>query len=522
MSKLLQSSGAVALATMLSRVLGFLRESAYSGFFGDTPVASAFYLAFVGPNLLRRLLGEGALTAVFVPIFTQKEKAEGKEATWRGAAAVISALVLVCTVLVVAGMLVATVIAEFVPVVWRTELMLRLLRWMLPYAIFICTAAVFVGMLNARGHYFLPALGAAAMNVVMIASVYFLTPLFGTELDQQVYGLAVGVVIGGVVQAAFQLPALYREGFRLRWVTPWKDPTVRETAKRLLPAIMGVAAYQLNVALTQFIADREAGYVVASFNYAVRLIELPQGVIGVSLATFLLTELSRLSADKKYPEFRSTLSEGLLHLVFLNTLATVLLVALAEPMIRLLFQHGRFDEGSTGRASIALVGLAPGLIATSTNGILSRAFYALDDTRTPMRIGIFCLAFNLVLVVVLVGPLQQLGLAIANSLSSILNSALLVYAFRRKMPKFDLRSLAGPMGTMVVLGLAAGALGWALSRLWEDGIGHAGKVRQFGAVFGPAVAAAVVYLGVGLAMRMKPALELSSAITRRLGRFARR
>lgn len=518
MSKLLKSSGLVAIATMLSRILGFARESAYAGFFGDTPVASAFQLAFSLPNLMRRLLGEGALTAVFVPIFTQKEKEEGAAATWRGAAAVISALVVVCTVLVVAGFLVATVLVEFTPLRHKYGLMLRLLRWMLPYAIFICTAAVFVGMLNTRGRYFMPALGAGMMNIVMIASVYLLTPLFGETLEQQVFGLAVGVVIGGFAQAAFQVPSLLREGFRFQWINPWKDPTVRETAKRMLPATIGVAAYQFNVAATQFIAHGEAEFVVASYGYAVRLLELPQGVIGVSLATYLLTELSRLSADKKFPEFRSALRDGLLHLIFLNTLATVLLMTLAEPMIRLLFQHGRFNDTATLRASNALLWLGPSLVATSVNSILSRAFYALADTTTPMRIGLFCLGTNLVLVIILVGPFLQVGLAAANAFSALLNCALLVYAFRRKMPKFDMREMAGPVGRILLLGAVAGVLGWAGGLAWETWFGHAGKLRQFGGVFAPAVLAAVAYVSLGLAIGMAPAVELQKTLFRKLGR----
>jgi putative peptidoglycan lipid II flippase len=515
MSKLLKSSGAVAIATMLSRVLGFLRESAYSGFFGDTPVASAFILAFTIPNLLRRLLGEGALTAVFVPIFTQKEREEGQEATWRGAAAVISALLVVCTVFTVIAFLVATFLIQFTPFRYSHGLMLGLLRWMLPFATFICTAAVFVGMLNARGRYFMPALGAAVMNIVMIASVYFLTPWFGSELEDQVYGLALGVIIGGAAQAGFQIPSILAEGFRFRWVTPWSDPMVRETAKRMLPATLGVAAYQFNVVATAFIANSHASFAVASFNYAVRLLELPQGVIGVSLSTYLLTELSRLSADKKFPEFRSTLRDGLLHLIFINTLATVLLMALAEPIIRLLFQHGRFNELATQRASLALLFLAPGLVATSLNSILSRAFYALADTKTPMHIGLFCLASNLVLVLVLVGPFLQVGLAAANAISALLNCALLVYAFRRKMPKFDMKELIPHVSRIAGLGLLACALGWAGSQAWESWVGHAGKLRQIGAVFVPASLAGIAYVSLGLALRMGPALEIRSALLRR-------
>lgn len=515
MSKMLQSSGAVAVATMMSRILGFLRESAYSGLIGTTPEASAFYLAFTIPNLLRRLLGEGALTAVFVPIFTQKERTDGLEATWRGAAAVVAAVVMAATVLVVAGMLVCTVLVEGTPLEWRRELMLRLLRVMLPYSVFVCTAAVFISMLNARGQFFLPALGAATMNIVMIGSVYLIAPLFGPNLDQQVYGLGVGVVISGLVQVAFQVPSLLRQGFRFRWVNPWKDPTVRETVKRLLPATIGVAAYQLNVVATQFIADSQAGHVVASFNYAIRLMELPQGVIGVSLATFLLTELSRFAADKKYVEFREALRRGMLYLVFVNGLATVLLVVLAEPMIRLLFQHGKFNATSTIQASTALMGLAPGLIAASLNSIVARAFFALDDTKTPMRIGVFCLALNLVLVLFLVVPFLQLGLAVANSISALTNTALLFYAFRRKMPKFNLVELGRPMAKMLGLAVLAGALAWSGAMAWEAWVGHEGKLRQAGAVFGPLLLASVAYLAGGVGLQMPEALELRDMLLRR-------
>jgi putative peptidoglycan lipid II flippase len=288
----------------------------------------------------------------------------------------------------------------------------------------------------------------------------------------------------------------------------------------MLPATIGVAAYQFNVAATQFIAHGEAEFVVASYGYAVRLLELPQGVIGVSLATYLLTELSRLSADKKFPEFRSTLRDGLLHLIFINTLATVLLMTLAEPMIRLLFQHGRFNDTATLRASNALLLLGPSLVATSVNSILSRAFYALADTITPMRIGLFCLGTNLILVIILVGPFLQVGLAAANAISALLNCALLVYAFRRKMPKFDMREMAGPVGRILVLGAVAGVLGWAGGLAWETWFGHAGKLRQFGGVFAPAVLAAVAYVSLGLAIGMAPAVELQKTLFRKLGRKA--
>ena len=330
MSRMLKSSGAVGAATALSRVLGFARTAAYAAFMGDGPVATAWTTAEQVPNLFRRLLGEGALTAAFVPTFKARLKNQGEMSAWRSAAAVLCALILVTTLLVALVTLAVTALLHFGNFTWRQDLMLRLLRIMFPYVLVVCSAAVFIGLLNARGRYFLPALGASMLNVVMIASVYWLAPRFGPEPEQQIFGLAVGYLLAGVAQATFQIPALLAEGFRFQWVNPFHDAAVREVLTKLGPATLGAAAYQINVLTTSFFAGAISEHAVASFNYATRLMELPQGIVGISLATYLLTELSGLAVDKKYPEFRRTLREGLLYMVFVNALATALLVGLAH------------------------------------------------------------------------------------------------------------------------------------------------------------------------------------------------
>src|SRR3974390_1615402 len=199
MSQILKSSGAMALATLTSRVLGMVREMVYASFMGNTWVASAFVMAFQVPNLFRRLLGEGALTAAFIPIFKKKEVQDGEREMWRSANAVISGLVssaAVVTVLVVVGISIALAAVHFKE---ETRLMLRLLRLMFPYMLLVCLAAVFIGMANARGHFFVPALGAVVLNVVMIGSVLFLAPVMGRTLRERIFGLAIGVVVAGLV-----------------------------------------------------------------------------------------------------------------------------------------------------------------------------------------------------------------------------------------------------------------------------------------------------------------------------------
>lgn len=518
MSRLLRSSGAAGAATLISRVLGFVRESVYANFMGDSGVASAFVLAQQIPNLFRRLLGEGALTAAFIPIFKDKEANEGEAATWKAANAVICALVAVCTLVVTLGMATLAFAVLFLPLESRDELVARLLFVMFPYLGFVCVAAVFIGVLNARGQFFLPALGAASLNVVMIASVFWLAPQFGFRKDQQVFGLAVGLVIAGFVQAAFQWPALRREGFRFRWVNPLRDPTVRTVAQRMAPAVLGVAAYQLNVVITQTFAYGITESVVASFNYAVRLMELPQGIVGVSLATFLLTELSGLAAEKKLPEFRQVFREGLLQVVFINGLATVLLLTLAAPMIRLLFERGEFTPESTDRTTLALLTLAPGLVAFSVNNLVARAFYALGDTKTPMRISVFCLGFNLLLALFLIPLFQQAGMGLANTLSAGLNSVLLFYALRKKLPKLSFRDLAGNFAGVAAAALVAGALAWFCAKGLRLQLGSVSLFARAVTVFGAIGAAALAYFGLALWLRLPQAHDFLELARARFGR----
>jgi putative peptidoglycan lipid II flippase len=512
---MLKSSGAMGLATVLSRVLGLLRELVYAAFMGTSAVAGAFHVAFTIPNLFRRLLGEGALTAAFIPIFKEKERRAGEEEMWRSANAVISGLVAGAAVVVGLMLLGITLVLRWDSWGETTILMLRLLRVMFPYMLLVCLAATFMGMLNARGYFFIPSLGAALLNVVMIASVLWLAPGLGETLETQIFGLAIGVLAAGIAQAGFQIPSLHREGYRFRWVSPWRDPTVREVVRKMVPASVGVAAFQLNVLLTQLIAFSVHEPIVAAFNYSVRLMEFPQGVFGISLATFLLPTLSGLAADRKYEEFRGTLRQGLGYLWFLNLPASVLLVMLAEPIIRLLFERGRFDPGSTAEVSVALACLAPGLVAFSSVNILARAFYALGDTRTPMKISVFCLGLNLMLVILLVGPLRAAGLGLANSATSFLNMALLAHGLRRKLGHLDWGETRPIVLKEIGAALVAGLVARATSQWWMS-LGLGVLWSRAGAVLIPMILAGIIYWWITLWARVPAAWEVWHLIRDRL------
>ena len=507
----------MAAAAMISRVLGMVREIVYSHFMGDKWVASAFVNAFLMPNLFRRLLGEGALTGSFIPIFKEKEKNSTPAEMWRAVNAVVCGLVVVAGAVVGLAILGLSISLAMGHHTAESDLMLRLTRLMFPYMLLVCVAAIFMGILNARGHFFIPAMGTAVMNVVLICSVWFLAPRMGAELHQKIYGLAIGVLLAGVAQVVFQWPTLRREGFRLQWVTPWSDPTVRRVARQMIPGTVAVATYQLNVVITQNFAFWVDRTLPASFNYAVRLMELPQGVFGATLATVLLPLLSGLAVEKKYDEFRGAMRQGLEHLIFINLLASVLLVILGESMIRLLFQHGAFDEASTAGSTLALVWLAPGLLLFSINNIFARAFFALGDTKTPVRISVFCMVVNLILALALVRGMRQGGLALANSTSAAVNCGLLVYALRRRLGHLDLSRLRGTLVPAIGAVVVAGAVAWGLRHWWVGAVGHVGVVTRLGEVFVPIAGATLVYFAITWKFRVAAALEMGNMVLKRLG-----
>ena len=507
---MLKASGAMAAATLTSRVLGMVREMVYYHFMGIGWVNDAFQYAFTIPNLFRRLLGEGALTAAFIPIFKEKEKTHGEIEMWRAANAVISGLVIAASVVIAVVMIGISLALEVHQFSESRELTLRLLRVMFPYMLLVCLAAAMMGMLNARGHFFIPAMGATMLNIVMISSVYFLAPHMGHELLQQVFALAIGVLAAGVAQAAFQVPTLWRDGFRYRWVTPWKNETVQRVVRQMIPGTIGVAAFQINVALVQGVGLFVGAGIVSSFNGAVRLMELPQGMFGISLATYLLPTLSGLATDKNYPEFRTTLRHGLASLMFLNLIASVLLVVLAEPIVRLLFEHGdKFTAVATARVSFALMCLAPGLVAFSTVNILARAFYALGDTKTPMKISLFCLTINFTAACILMKPLQEGGPGIANTFTSLINVGLLLFALRKKLGKLELKPLRDTLRPLLLAAILAGVIAWCGWHSWEQSLGHGTILLKLGAVFVPALLAGLVYWFVALRMEIPVAQEMT-------------
>ncbi len=463
-----RSAGTVGAATLLSRVLGLVREQVMATFFGAGFATDAFNVAFRIPNLLRDLFAEGAMSAAFVPTFTEYHEKRGTQAAWELGAQVFLALSMVLAAVVLVGWLAAPwIVPVFAPgfgeVPGKLGLTVWLTRIMLPFLPAVALAAACMGMLNARGRFAIPALAPSLLNLGMIVVGVGLIPVMRRAGQPAIVAMAIGVLAGGIVQLLFQLPSLFGLGFRLRLVRPLFSEGVRRVGGLMLPATIGLAATQLNLMVTTIIASMLAQGSVSWLWYAYRLMQLPIGVFGVALATVSLPALSRAAVADDMPLLKRTFT-ATLRLVFLLTIPAALWLAVTStPIIALLYEHGRFSAGDTDRTAIALIMYCIGLPAFAAVGIVSRAFYAMGDTKTPVKVSFASVALNLVLNLALMRPMGHAGLALATALTSMFSLVQLLLYLRRRIGAFAFRAtLTTTLRIAAAAGLAALVVGAGL------------------------------------------------------------
>ena len=496
-----RNAGTVGAATLLSRVMGLVREQAMAILFGAGFATDAFNVAFRIPNLLRDLFAEGAMSSAFVPTFTEMLHRRGEEEAWAFGRQLMmtlgSVLFALCAIgWLAAPWLVRAFAAGFASVPGKIELTVLLTRVMLPMLPLVALAAAAMGMLNARGRFAVPAIAPALMNVGMVAFGVGLIPLCRATGQPPILAMAIGVLIGGLLQFTVQLPSLFRLGFRLRLEWPRPHPAVQRVATLMLPATLSLAATQLNLLVSTQIASLLEQGSVSWLWYAFRLMQLPIGVFGVALATVSMPALSRAAVEQDMPGLKRTLS-ATLRLVFLLTLPAALWMAvMGRPIVALLYQHGRFHAFDTQQSAGALVMYCIGLPAFAAVGILTRTFYALGETRFPVQASFVSVALNLALNLLFIGPLRPLGLghrglALATSLTAIVNFVQLTLYLRRRVGRFEGRRIAT---TLVRVGLAsvvaAGGCALGLGLLgdrWQHGLIGALLVVLGGAAFALAV-----------------------------------
>jgi len=513
-STVARNAGAVGIATMGSRVLGLLRDQTMAVLFGAGFATDAFNVAFRIPNLLRDLFAEGAMSSAFVPTFTGVRKQQGDEAAWELGRQLMMTLLAVLLGLCVLGWVFAPQLVNlfaggFAKVPGKLELTVQLTRVMLPFLPVVALAAAAMGMLNARNVFFVPALAPALLNIGMIVFGLALIPATRAFGQPAILAMAAGVVLGGLLQFVCQLPALAKLGFRFRFEWPRADAGVRRVASLMLPATVGLAATQVNVLVSTVIAASLQQGSVSWLYYAFRLMQLPIGVFGVALATVSLPALSRAAVDGDMDALKRTLSSAV-RLVFLLTIPSALFLAVtARPVIALLFEHGRFGATDTLHTADALLMYCVGLPAFAAVGIFTRAFYALGETRVPVQASFVSVGLNIALNLLFVGPLASLGLghaglALATSITSIVNLAQLAFYLHRRVGDFEQRRI---LTTLARVGLASAAVA-AVIAYALSAIGDRAPHGVLGAGLTVAAAAAAALVLAAITFRVARVEEL--------------
>ncbi|WP_457575628.1 murein biosynthesis integral membrane protein MurJ [Desulfomarina sp.] len=491
------SAAVVSIAVMCSRLLGLVREQVFASLFGAGFAYDSFVVAFRIPNLLRDLFGEGALSAAFVTVFSAYDTNKSREETWNLASNVLTFIAVLLSIITLLGIyfsgsIVSLLAPHFDLVAGKSELTRKLTVIMLPFLIVISLSAVVMGMLNTRGRFFIPALASSFFNLGSIiggTSLAFILPRYG---QPAIMGMACGTLIGGVLQLGVQLPSLYKTGYRYKPVLNLVDPGLRRVLKLMVPATIGLSATQINIFINTNFASGCAEGSVSWLNYAFRLVQLPIGLFGVALSIAMLPVLAKQAAQKDIGEMKETMVSSLTMVFALTIPATFGLIILAEPIIRLIFEHGAFTEADTVATARTLAFYAIGLFAYSANKVLVPAFYALDKTKYPVIASFLAIGINIIFITLTINTYQHLAIAMSTSCTMILNFLFLFTTLHIKMQGFRLKYLACALLKILCAAAALLVILFAGQSLLEVTL-HGNRIIQFLAVMGLIGAAAVVY-----------------------------
>ena len=511
---LLRSASVISVATILSRIFGYIRDSRVAFLLGAGTANDAYTVAYLIPNLLRRLVGEGAVSAAFIPVFSRYLAEDKKKEAWEFANAMLTMITIFLTGLTALGIIfspfVVSVFASgFSGTPGKVELTATLNRIMFPYIFLISLSALMMGVLNSLQRFAAPAFAPVMLNLTVIA-FSFLGGLFGDVTKS----LAAGVVIGGLMQLAIQVPSLLKSGWRVQLRLDLLHPGVQRVAKLMVPVIFGVGIVQVNMLVdSQFASHLEEGS-VTSIYIANRLMELVLGGYAVAVSTVILPLLSRQAAGQRMDEMKGTINFATRLILFITLPSSVGLMLLRHQIIEVLFQHGDFNAASTALTSWALLFFAPGLSAFSMVKIIVPAFYALQDTRTPVTIAFIAMFLNIGLNLVFIRPLHNGGPALATSISAVFNALSLMVIFCRRYGSFGLRSVGQSVLKFVIACAAMAVVVYVLIH-WP-GLYSGGSSRKVVALAVTIAAATGTYFLMSLLLRSQELGELREV--RRTGR----
>ncbi len=519
---LLKSAGVVSAMTLCSRALGMVRDMLTASLLGTSLAMSAFVVAFTIPNLFRRLFGEGALASGLVPVFMEVREKHGLDAAWRLARRVITLTAIVLAVLVGAGVLGSVLVLRYGHPGERTAVILQLMCVMLPYAVFICIGALFMALLNSFRHFLVPAAMPSLMNIVWMLALAATLWMGDATLMAKVRMLAWAVLAAGVLQMGLQIPMLWRFGYRPGLSCHWRDPDVAQVLRLTGPAALGLAVTQFNVIIDRGISTWIGAWAPAAMFYSERLLYFPLGICATALGTVLLPAFSGHTATADHAQMKTVINHSLRLLLFLMFPAAIGLLVLAYPITELIFQWKMFDARSTELTARALAFYAPGLVVFSLSKVLAPAFYALKDSRTPLRGGVLTVTLNIVLnlLFVVTWPLywKHAGLALATVLAESFFAGFLAMRLHHVLGSPGWPEIVRSAARSGAAGLACGAAAWLTSRAAPPALAaltSSAKLIQLGSVAAAMAAGGIAFLIAAGLLRSPELRQLTQALRRR-------
>jgi len=518
----IRSAGVVGSFTLLSRGLGMLRDIMIAYFFGTSMLASAFFVAFTIPNLFRRLFGEGALSAAFIPVFIETRTREGNNAAWDMAAKVLTMTVALLTSICILGVLLFSVGMRLPGISEKWLITFELARIMFPYVVLICSAALSMAVLNSFRHFATSAFAPSLLNLILIVFMLTIFPLIGQEPYSRALVLAWAVVLAGAAQLFIQFPALKRFGCPFKFSSQWNDPRVRRMLLLMGPAALGMAVTQFNVLIDRLLAMWIGEWAPAALFYSERMVYFPLGIIATALGTVLLPTFSSHAAMDDHETMSRTISDSMRQLAFVMVPASLGLLVLAPQILGAIFEwNGNFDAQSTLLSTRALVFYAPGLMVFSAAKVFVPAFYAMQDTRTPVRIGIYTVLLNVAMNILFILTLptfwKHAGMALSTVLAEAAGMTALGIILSKRVRNIAWREILRSFIRSLVCALIMAAGVWfaasALPRLIGQGL--SAKLTQLITVTLAISIGGMIYLAACFLARARELRELKGALHRK-------
>lgn len=507
--KILKSTLNVSLATTLSRILGYVRDASLAWVLGAGFSMDAFTVAYRIANFFRRLVGEGAVNSSFVPVAVEYQKQRTTEELWDFVRRFFYTLGIVTAVIVAVQIIFAPLFVRimapgFVNTPGKFELAVLLTRIMAPYLLCMALAAVLMGVLNSFGHFVLPALNSTFFNFIMIAAAL----VAATGVSDPAIVIAFGVLLGGIAQVVTQIPTVLKQGGNFRFGISFHDPAVRRVGILLLPSIFGIGIVQVNILVDSLMASFLREGSVSQLYYADRVMELVLGVFAISFATVILPSMAHSASSKNMEELKKTLMFSLRTVAFVTIPATVGLVILANPIINVLFERGRFTALDTERTAFALIFYGVGLYFISCVRMIVSAFYSLQDTKTPVKVAFVSLMVNIVLNYILMHPMKQGGIALATSIAAAVSVVQLMIIFQKRHGALDWAKYRSTVARIGIASVLMGVTCFVLLGVFHFRAGEAiyWKVLK---LFGTITAAIVVYGVSALALKAEEGVILA-------------